>query len=188
MNIKRPDGTEYFNNPSILFKKCQYDYSRIKSNQHSEDLMIYAIIDTIITINNLFEWAMNSDIHRDKKARCFKLFNPYENKKQAKKYYEYFSPIFHTNDDQCIIRGLSNNFKHYEIKKLDMSECKVNVAQAGMTYAGQRIAVAGYYELSFVVTDLRTDKKYNILEIIQNSLSQWDDFLSSITGEVFNNS
>jgi hypothetical protein len=188
MNIKRPDNTDYFNDPSMLFKKCQYDYSRIKNNQHSEDLMIYAIIDTIITINHVFDWVMNSDIHRDKKVRCFELFNPYENKEQAKKYCEYFGSTFKTNDGQSIIRGLSNNFKHYEIKKMDMSECKVNVAQAGMMCAGQRIAVAGYYELSFVVTDLRTDKKYNILDVIQNSLNQWDDFLSDITGEIVNDS
>ncbi|MDR0506784.1 MAG: hypothetical protein LBH32_08235 [Dysgonamonadaceae bacterium] len=185
MNIVDISGNDFFNNPAALFEKAKYDNTRISNNKSSEQNMVYALFDTIITINHLFDWVMQNKDENVKKE-CINSFNPFENIEQAgKDYKKYFSEnsFPDTNISQSIIRGLSNNFKHYKVSKLNLSETKINVAQAGLMCAGQTSAVAGYYEITFEVKDCRNNQIYDLLSLLNVNLKRWEEFFDQIFNE-----
>jgi hypothetical protein len=185
MNIIDIDGSSFFYKPIALFEKARYDFERIDREKASKIKMIYALFDTIMTINHLFDWIMGGK-NENAKERCVKMFNPFENITQVGNCYrKYFDKnnFPKTNNNQRIIRGISNNIKHYKVTIANLSMAKTNIAQAGLMCAGQAKAVAGYYELTLKVKDNQGDNTYDLISLLGITLKQWEGFIEQVSME-----
>jgi hypothetical protein len=181
---------DFFSDPADLLEKAEYEYSLIiKSNSEKE--ICYSIHNAITSINHIFDWILSNDaISYEYKKLCFIEFNTYkEDEKKGKDYKIYFqADLFpERNDNQFIIRELCNNYKHYKVKKIEMTNKKANSAQLGTTCLGGSNAYTGYYENYKYVVDFE-GKEIIIPDIIKNGIDEWKLFLSDntnlITGDI----
>jgi hypothetical protein len=166
-----------FYNPLELLEKAKYDYSRFEYSGSSNDRN--AIFDVFNDLNCLFDWFIGSETDIDNKISCFKTFNPYEStddvKIKFKKYYNKTDGFPEKNISQFVIRNICNFNKHYKIK--DVAFAMQNAFYPGDNiFPGETDSLLAIGKITFIVVNENNNETYQVDELIQNSIKQWEVF------------
>lgn len=173
---------EYLLGPENLLEKAKHEYSLITLNSLEQN-DYYLVFNVLVSINHLFDWVLNNDyIPIERKERCIKQFNPYENKNEYgnfSKYYRQINEKIEVNYSQQIIKSLCNNLKHFKKKNKcgDVNEKKKYLSVCGNIACGGANAVAGYYEEYTFVVNVGNGKEIDLIELLKNAINEWDQFL-----------
>jgi hypothetical protein len=173
---------EYLLGPENLLAKAQHEYSLITLNKLEQN-DYYLVFNVLVSINHLFDWVLNNDnIPIERKERCIKLFNPYENKNEFgnfRKYYQKINEGIEINTNQQIIKALCNNLKHFKKRNKygDVDENKKYLAVSGNIVCGGANAIAGYYEEYTFIVKSDNGKEIDLIELLRDAINEWEKFL-----------
>ena len=166
-----------------LFNKCKYERSII-SDSKSDVYTIYQIFNLILSLNHLLEWYLgDSCFSNELKVKCLENFFPYKiwtpskeckSKKNLKSNniinsiitsMNLDASIFQVNEDQYLLRKVSNQIKHIKFNKIETSMATSFTVQCGeidsyCDYTNQ----AGDYKYLFYIND--DGKDIDLLKLI----------------------
>ena len=174
-------------NYNDLYLKCKYDYDLLESTKGYIEYS-YNLLNLIFALNHLYEWYIkDKDIPNEKRDICIETFFPYENGEnigieEVKKYLtEKKRPTPNTN--QLLIRKVCNNSKHFLRRDNDpgqeMRKNYTACAGAGL-YAGAGHGAGEYDKYNYYLE--QNDQNYDLLEILENLMAEWEKFLAE--GEI----
>ncbi|MBB6480892.1 hypothetical protein [Spirochaeta isovalerica] len=164
------------NSPVDLLEKVISERSEI-STVSTDISNHYMVINIILSVNHLFDWALKSEEYcLDKKKAIVVELNPYSETERIpwdfKELYSQIVPHPPVNKDQKLIRELSNNFKHFKQEKINTRFSKKYLSVAGNMVAGGATACCGYYEeYGFFVDE--GSSTIDLLASFDRSISNW---------------
>jgi hypothetical protein len=180
--------SDFLSEPYNLLEKAKHEFVEVNARK-SEKLTAYSIFNSVVTINHLFEWVLYY-VHYDTNIKkiCVNKFNPFIDAKTIpanfKLYYD-TANFPKTNDDQRLIRKISNGFKHFKIQaEFNIEEKKHYIGcDSPFMVAGNEKSVCGYYEsYHFEIEDGGIKK--NVCRILKQLIGQWDDFFNSNLSDI----
>ncbi len=142
----------------------------------------YGLINTIISLNHLFDWTLKDEeiISESGKDNCLKLLNPYE---PSDKIPRDFNPYYKkrtfpsTNPYQFTIRLLANKAKHF--KKVPIVKGKKGpiCSVSGTFGAGDDDSYSGYFTQYKYVVEIN-GRDEDVSDVISTTIDTWKKFFS----------
>ena len=169
-------------NYNDLYLKCKYDYALLESTKGYIEYS-YDLLNLIFSLNHLYEWYIkDKDIPNEKRDICIETFFPYENGesigiKEVENYLK--ERKLETNTKQFLIRKVCNNTKHFLRRDNDPDQKmqKNFTACAGSgVYAGTGRCAGEYDKYNYYLE--HNDQKYDLLEILDKLMAEWEEFLA----------
>lgn len=173
------------NSASDLYRKCLFEFSLI-SDEANDDHIIYQLFNIILSLNHLVEWYLKDKtiVDNSKKIHCLQKFYSYEKQgneteviKKFIKKQNLLDCKFQCNKNQKLIRLISNQIKHVEVK------ITTNVNSQFIIQCGEDITCgdgsqAGEYKYVYCVND--GNEEIDVLILINDLLLEWSTFIELI--------
>jgi hypothetical protein len=189
------------NNADDLFHKCKYELSNI--SEYEMQFTIYQIFNICFSLNHLLEWYLSGKYNDDLKKICLIKFYPYESgkfkstdsdckskfdisrKRKPKKYsIPYFinklnlnEHIFEQNYKQRLVRDISNQIKHVNIK-INTSLNTQRTALCGEDEMQCSEPMAQCDQSKYIFTIDYNGKKENIIFLLNELINEWSELLN----------
>lgn len=172
------------NSASDLYEKCKYEFIKISDTNCNND-SIYSLFNLILSLNHLLEWFLTDKSINDLlKEKCIKQFYPYRNQKKISSTLKYFIKLrrlskynFITNENQELLRKISNQIKHIKTKKIDTSiDTSFTVTCGDNKQCGDGHQCGEYKYIYYVNSN---NRDIDLLLTIQNLLNEWNNLFNT---------
>ena len=139
----------------------------------------YLLFNIVLSANHLFEWFVkDKKLSESDKLKCITEFNPYSSPYDVsgdlKFLYRKLIDFPKTNNEQFLIRQLSNKAKHFKKTEIEKQE-RIERAVAGTMTCGEHL---GAYHYIYTVENNGKDEL--LTKLLKTNFDHWEKFIKEI--------